>query len=324
MSLDIVLDKSLKMPDLSKIVVAQPHVDYFYKALGRIANERGKYARLQSEGSFVGAGMVQYGFVGLLSQAYSSHLPVAVGPHDLWYIANCELAARVAKEPETFRHLFSESKEKQTLMVPTANVTHLDYAALRRLLEQKIPTPGIVGLLVPELSTVTGPEHLALCASLADAMQHYYEYMTFCCGIPSIRVRGTKEDWLLLSGNANMLAATFHFHADTAAYYEKISNLFDQIAQSFDKDMSKFWRSIFTQENVGSGSQVEIDGWITDFFSSRGRNLESFETSISLVPYKNLETQREFLGVTGAFHSSLFDGFYYTNYSQVTFEKVES
>lgn len=265
------------------------------------------------------------GFVGMLSKAYSAHLPVVVAPHDFWFIANSELAAIIAKNPEQFRHVFSSQESgKETLMIPTGDVTRIDYAALVDLLEQKIPNTEIKELMIPGLTTIDASVFYALCATMADTCQHYYDYMTFCCGIPKIKVRGEESDYRLLAAASHRMAEILSFSEEAAGYYSRIAGRFDQMAESFkSENPKKFWQDIFSQKNVGSGGQKDIDGWIRDFFTKRPARLESFNTSIAVVPYKNMETQNEYLSLVGAFTAFQdAEGFWRLSFQEAVFQKV--
>jgi hypothetical protein len=267
------------------------------------------------------------GFVGMLSQAYSAHLPVVVAPHDFWFIANTELAAMIAKNPDQFRHVFTaQASGKETLLIPTGNVTQIDYRALRELLEEKIPNRRIHELMIPGLTTIDASVFYALCATLADTCQHYYDYMTMMCGIPKIKVRGEESDYRLLAAASRELAEILSFSTEALTYYDRIAGLFDRMADTFvhgPEESAEFWRAIYTQKNVGSGRQLDIDGWIRDFFSKRPARLESFHTSIAVVPYKNLETQNEYLSLVGAFTAFQdSEGFWRLNFQEAVFQKI--
>jgi hypothetical protein len=325
----VVLDDTLKigevtekMKDWSKKSVIN---DLFRKSKGKGYNKQIDVAL--EDASTHGEPMFHtLGFVGLLSEAYSAHLPVVVAPHDFWFIANTELAAIVAKNPEQFRHVFTASESgKETLMIPTGDVTRIDYMLLADMLEKKIPNREISELLIPGLTTIDASVFHALCATLADTCQHYYNYMTFCCGIPKIKVRGEESDYRLLAAASRRLAEIFEFSEDAVIYYDRIAGLFDRMADSFTSDdPATFWRDIFSQRNVGSGGEKEIDGWISDFFTDRPSKLESYETSIAAVPYQNLETQNEYLSLVGAFTAFQdSEGFWRVNFQEAVFQKVD-
>jgi hypothetical protein len=326
----VILDNSL---EVSENALAPQSLAYAKeKVVGALvskAKEKGYKGQVDltlEDSSVAGEKMFHtLGFVGMLSKAYSAHLPVVVAPHDFWFIANSELAGIIAKNPEQFRHVFSSQESgKETLMIPTGNVTRIDYAALAEMLETKIPDKKITELLIPGLTTIDASVFYALCATLADTCQHYYDYMTFCCGIPKIKVRGEESDYRLLAAASRELAEILSFSTEAVTYYDRIAGLFDRMADSFTEEKpAKFWRDIFSQKNVGSGGQKDIDGWIRDFFTKRPARLESFNTSIAMVPYKNLETQNEYLSLVGAFTAFQdSEGFWRLNFQEAVFQKV--
>lgn len=326
----VVLDDTLEEQNFTERSI-EWSVSKTNKSLGSIAKNKGYQVAVDESMQSLEArkGTAEFrtlGFVGMLSRAYSDHLPVAVAPHDFWFIANSELAAIVSKNPEDFRHIFTSNPEgKETLLVPASSYNTIDYSVLARILEKKIPNKEVSDLMIPGLTTIDSTVFNALCATLADTVQHYYSYMTFCCGIPKIKVRGTKGDYWRLGDNARRLAEIFEFSAVAVEYYDRIAGLFDRMADSLsEEDPSVFWRDIFSQRNVGSGGEKEIDGWIRDFFTKRPSKLDSYETAIAAVPFKNLETDNEYLGLTGAFAAVRDkDGFWHSDFRETRYQKVD-
>jgi hypothetical protein len=104
-----------------------------------------------------------------------------------------------------------------------------------------------------------------------------------------------------------------------------VEEIFEQIYESYDRcDMEDFWRDIYTHKNVGSGQQLDISGWIKDLYmGNRGKRLENFLTSVAIVPYKNLDTGKEFKGVYGGFQRLVTeDRFIKTGYAQIIYAKT--
>ena len=85
-----------------------------------------------------------------------------------------------------------------------------------------------------------------------------------------------------------------------------------------------FYQDIFTSRNVGSGGELEIDGWFTaDFFQERcsSPKIENFPMMWSLVPFTNIESGRKFTDVYGCFYNTLSeDGFHVPEYGHFTLE----
>ena len=150
----------------------------------------------------------QMGYIGLVSEAYNHHEKLRVTPHDLWFIVMTQIAKIVNANSDTCRPLFTASDEKIEILVPTGDVTTIDPVRLLQYLASLVPTKST--LFVPELSTADLYARMAMAAVFADAVQSYYDYSTFCCGIPEIEVTGTTEDWQLLTTNSMAISELFN------------------------------------------------------------------------------------------------------------------
>jgi hypothetical protein len=286
--------------------------------------EKGKYALISPMDSNCEA--VQLGFLGMLSQAYSQHLKVEIAPHDIWYMIMTEIADIIKNNSEVCRHLFTSSDKKVDISVPTNDVTKIDLSLVVQQLHELVPVD--VNLFAPQFSTLDQHSQLACYAALCDGLQVYYSYSTFLCGIPAIRVVGSREDWDLMVTNLKEIKALFETTGlnEFVNYLVEVNNLIQgMIDNSFDKPRAEFWKDIFTQKNVGSGGGLQISGWITKLFFRKCElpKLENFPSTISVVPYVNVETKRNFIGVNGAFQRiRTEDGFVKTSYRQMVFEVV--
>jgi hypothetical protein len=265
------------------------------------------------------------GFVGTLSTAYSTHQKMLILPQDLWFIVMCEVAKIIKANTEACRPLFTRSDDKVTIMVPTTDPTQMDLDSVMDQLTSLMPTDQ--AMFVPELSTLTKESRLALCAALLDGVQAYYNYMTFCCGIPEVEVGGTVADWDSLVNSADGIAKLFDSVGLTGAagYMRVVHGVLDQILTSFVFHDSTFWKGIFTQKNIGSGGEIEINGWITELFYEKPslRKLENFMSSIAVVPYENAETGRKFKAVYGAFGARMVDGQLQSQFTHYIYEQFD-
>lgn len=266
-----------------------------------------------------------FGFIGMLSYAYSTHRKVTINPQDIWFIVLCEIAKIIKKYPEQCRTLFTKSNEKVTIKVPTGDPTQIDLELVVKQLEDLMPVG--TSAFIPELSTMVPAAKMALNAALCDGVQNYYNYMTYCCGISEIKVNGTETDWWKLAHAAKNISEMFESVgvADGAKYLQDIFGLLMDIhidVGSGGHPDVDFWKSIFTQQNIGSGGELKIDGWITDIFFEPPtlKKIENFQTSIAIVPYENTETGRKFKGVYGPFQYRSVDGFLENEFTNYVFE----
>lgn len=270
--------------------------------------------------------MVGKGFLGHLSHAYAHHRPIEIAPHDLWLIVLTELANAIKLEPVRCRSLFTRSDEKTTIIIPVNDPASINLDYLVEQLRGLVPVA--VDKFVPTLSTLDDMARVTMYAAFADGVQHYYSYMTQLCGIPKIRLLGTQEDWKRLILSASFIKGFFDGveYTEVVQYMARVEEIFEQIYESYDRcDMEDFWRDIYTQKNVGSGQQLDINGWIKDlYFGERGLRLENFLTSVAVVPYKNLDTGQEYKGVYGGFRRLVTaDRFIKTGYAQIIYAKTK-
>lgn len=270
-------------------------------------------------------GPTQLGFVGFLSRAYSRHESIEIYPHDLWYIVLAEVAKAIKEREGICRPLFTRSENKVDIFVPVEDPTTIDLDAVVFHLRNLVPVD--VGLFLPSLPSAPTTANLAMSAAFCDALSVYYNYMTYCCGIPQIRVMGTQDEWntlALCSKNIRSLFSSIGYKTVTIML-DKVTGIFQRVTASFDTPDPFFWMDIFTQKNIGSGRELAINGWVTDLFlnPSRGEKLENLTLNYSVVPYLNVNTSRRFKGIYGCFEGIRVDnGFMKTGYSSLVFEST--
>ena len=269
------------------------------------------------------------GFVMTTALSYSNHIPLAIAPRDLWFIFQTQLALIVNTFPETFRSLFSTSADKKEISIMTDDITKIDINKLMLVLRENIPT--YINHFTPKFSYEDKLGDLAIAASFCDMVSPYYDYGTVMCGIPAIQLKGQWQDWDEIANKASLIATVFKTVKDIDPkiinYLETINSIFLQISLSYRFDSVDFWKNIFTRRNVGSGGQLEINGWILDlFFDMRTPNgfcrIEEFNNNIAKVNYKNLETGRNFSAFYGIFSASLTDGWLENHFGNLVFERT--
>lgn len=261
----------------------------------------------------------QKGFANVVASAYSSHLGLVVHPHDIWYVVLSNIAAIVGAKPENYREIYTATAEgKQEILVPTNGTQEIDVNALILKLDECMPVD--ISLFLPDLSTATPMAKLAMSCAVLDAAKHYYDYGMFCCGIPFIDLRGTWDDWNTMFTNLMNIGFVANGGQDDPVTRAKVTPLTNYIAKacrvileiknSFHKDQTEFWNDIFTKQNVGSGGDLKITGWICDLYHNvkQGSLIRSFHDAVSQFPYVDKSTKEHFMMFAGAFGSNVVDG----------------
>lgn len=289
------------------------------------------YEMVHSNSIFVPPKANQTSFMYLISRAYSQHHEIEIAPHDVWYIVLTELAHIIKANAEALRGKFTRAEGKTNIIIPIADPTQINLHEVVAQLRELVPVD--VDLFVPEFSTLDDNSRIACYAALCDGLQVYYNYMTFACGIPSIRITGTFADWSLIRKSLEGMETIFEGVEGVQIWLDSVDQIMEKIMDSLENCYAGFhqnldwWRDIFTQRNIGSGGEVVIDGWFAKLFYQRCSTpkLENFPSTLSCVPYQSVDTGRKFTGLYGAVNSLVTpDGFVRAGYDSFIFEHVMS
>lgn len=254
-----------------------------------------------------------------LELCWNQHLGAVIRPDDLWYAILCEVAGLIIADPEKYRHLFSETQEKQDIVVVTDALEVMPIDQLSSMLAKVVPMDASV--FFPEFSTATPASRHAMQAAFCEMGTPYYDYSMMCCDIPLIDVRGDRADWAKLVTQFEALTTAIRFvPAEWASNVNKIL-----VAARDSLTNAAFWKEILTLERCGSGSDVIVSGWWSKLYVNFPKQLakpSNFAQHISKVPYKHLQTKKEYLMKVGLF-SSTWDGrLLVPEYGFVVYEKL--
>jgi hypothetical protein len=163
-----------------------------------------------------GADLVSANDMNALAQAahdaFYMHYPLVLSPDAVWFCLAQGFAQHVSLNAEALRHRFVRHEGKKKLVVARTDFE----------LGRPNPWPEVFGafstqiaehvgkmrdLVVANFST-TGPvERAGSEIVLMDAFQAYFEYaMLAGCGIPSVTLLGTPDDWRSVRRRAAMLS----------------------------------------------------------------------------------------------------------------------
>lgn len=241
------------------------------------------------------------GYVMYLEKCWSDHVGIVVKPDIIWHLLMCEVASLTKSAPDRYRHLFSETEEKQQLIVVAEGfVMPLDQ--LTDLLKQLTPTDS--GLFLPEFTTTTDRSRHAILSAFCDVCSPYYDYSMACCGFPAIDVRGTQTDW------EKMETCWLELTLALEEPREWLENVYRTLQTCCERlGDEQWWRDMFSLEKCGSGSDVEAGGWLTRLFREQPemRYPRNFPPCVSSVEYRHLNLAKDFQMQDGLFFSR-YDG----------------
>lgn len=259
------------------------------------------------------------GYLAYLELCWANHWTAVISPDILWQIFLGELASAVKEEPETYRALFSESPDKQMVTVMTADPVVMPVAAMVDALRDLIPTD--VSLFTPIFSTTTDMARKATLVSFCDLVSPYYEYSMYCCGIRAVEVLGTDEDWQLLCGLIGRMKQLF---PQLVGYISQVDTVFANLW--VNRSQPGLFTKMFALIRCGSGSQTEVEGWITKLYRKipSVRYVSNYPTGLAKMDYKNLTTGQNFQMHAGLMSSHLEDDVLRPEFNMVVFEKEDA
>lgn len=270
--------------------------------------------------------MNNHGLFGLISHAYTYHKNVTINPTDIWILLLSQFKTIVKENPEYYRSLFTESDTKTELCVLTDSLYELPVNAIKDALDEHIKFN--TDLLFPKFTTDTTVSNELKTHLLLDMSSPYFSYSMMLCGIRNIKIGGTTNDWNNLCNSFIALNKIFYNESsdDYLLWQNAVLHIIDILYESSKGDYDiEFFKDIFTKRNIGSGGDIEINGWITNFYYKlpKVKKICNFNSHVSQIDYKNKSTGKNYIMISGGFNYKDVDSFYELEYSKHIFEIVQ-
>ncbi len=271
-------------------------------------NEKGDFISCNAVGDAYHKNYMEY-----LEICWSDHLGVVFTPDVLWYAILCELAEIVKENPEEFREHFSHSNEKQEITVMTDSESEMPISVLINAMRGRVPIN--IEDFLPSFSTSTERSLHAFQVSFADLASPYYDYSMYCCGIPLVDVRGSREDYLSLRDTLNRLGDIF-----AGPWYFKTLKFINELMSNLESPA--FWNDIFKLEKCGSGGQVQVTGWWSQLFRKQPSvcYTYNFSTQLSSINYKNLSSGNNYKMSSGLLSSKVEGDLLVPDFGQIIYK----
>jgi hypothetical protein len=256
-------------------------------------------------------------YLDYLCLCWKRHYGVVISPTILWNMVLNNLAFQVNKTPNIFKKYFTESDEKQEILVQQGG-NQIDVAQLIAGVSAKIPTE-ILDHVFPKYSTDSDKAIIANYTAFLDMVSPYYNYGMYLCGIPKVRVLGTLDDWNLFIAKCMKVAELI---PEFSKYLETVRK---RIVRIYEDTCN--YADIFRLDACGSGSQAEVEGWIRDFYIEQPRVTypENFISCISKIDYHNYNDNKDYRLYAGLFTSTLEDGYLVPEFDNIYFvEKLRT
>ena len=223
--------------------------------------------------------VVKDAFFQCMVKAYAEHKSVTLSPDMMWLLISQGFARYVNAHSEELRSQLVYHEGKQDLMVMTKDDLlsgKADWGKLMNDFSKEIErhTKGEVAkTIAADFSTTTPVERIASQITLMESMKSYFNYLAgrIGCGIPSITLQGTPDDWRAVLSKTQKLGQ--YGLSEWTQSLEPILNEFIKTAEG--KPNQRFWQEMVKKKRVDEFASVrpcsadkptELDGWILKFF----------------------------------------------------------
>jgi hypothetical protein len=207
-----------------------------------------------------------HAFMDAVHLAFAQHRPLVLSPDHIWLLICQGFALHVNANAEMLRSDFVIHTGKKPLIVTRPNFVKggadNDWEGIISEFGQRIRAnlKSNHDLLVANFSTTTSIEKAAFEITLMDAMKSYFDYGMTICGIPSITLEGTPEDWQQIVERTQKLRGS-----QCGKWVSAMTPILQQFVRASRGHVNRnFWRSIYKVHSVSGGPY--ITGWIIRFF----------------------------------------------------------
>ena len=235
-------------------------------------------------------GAATHGLVNAVYVAFSQHRPLVLTPDALWITLAQGFAHHITNHAKALRSSMVRHKGKMTLEAETVELSSAQHWA--EAIEQwsegirQHVQGDLYQLMICDFSTTSPVIRTASQVVMMDAFQQYFDYGLSCiCGIPSITLRGTKDDWLRIRKRVDVMAT---FHLDW--WTDRLKPICDGfIATAQGTPSQQFWKHVYSPKEMYGGDL--ITGWVADLFpyvTHPVTNAPTIRNPILTIPRENL------------------------------------
>lgn len=206
------------------------------------------------------------GLIQTLQECYDIHRPLLLSPDAIW-LAICQgVSLHINENYKSLeKTVFTADKPKKLVVRnDSLSFSPRHWSAFVDTLSNKTrqyTRQDFYSFFVPQFSTTTGIEKTAYQITLLESYKKGFEYIGESgCGIPSITITGTKEDWQAIQSKLEML-----YGLGLNEWADNLKPIIQQFIDVFDGKMDKnHWNSIY--KNASEYNGFYISGWIIKFF----------------------------------------------------------
>jgi hypothetical protein len=213
----------------------------------------------------VGPSTQLHPLVAAIHYAFSDHRPLILGPDAFWLTIGQGFAQHVNLHHEALRDRLVRHEGKRQLVVSRDHLLSAeDWTELVEGWTAQVAAEaghGLARLVSCDFSTTTPAARTASQIVLMDAFQRYFDYreMTIC-GIPTITLGGTPDDWRRIRERIEVLA-----EYGLEWWVARLRPICDALVRTAEgQPARRFWQEIYKPEGAYGGDVAT--GWVADLF----------------------------------------------------------
>jgi hypothetical protein len=201
--------------------------------------------------------------------AFKQHYPLVISPDMIWLAILQGVAQHVNNHREQLRHRLVHHNTRIELVVDTKLETIPQTESEMRWLTGEFANqilkhvqPDKRALFSARFSTSNPAVEIANAVALMDCFQGYFDYVFMCvCGIPSVILEGSTEDWILLK---EQVAALHQSDLELDWWTEHLLPLCDQFVCASRGEVDRaHWNNLL--KLVARYGVDDLNGWILKF-----------------------------------------------------------
>lgn len=200
---------------------------------------------------------MEHSLVQAVYLSFSQHRPLVLAPDAIWITLAQGFAQHIHNHAEALRsrmvmHTGKVTLDAVALTVPTSQDWATVIAQWSTDIQSHIPAE-LYQLMLCDFSTTTPIIRTASQVVMLDTFQQYFDYALYCiCGIPTITVKGTVNDWVRIREHVDVMAG---YHLEW--WTDRLKPICDEFIETVEGQPSEsFWRQIYSPKEVYGGELV--------------------------------------------------------------------
>jgi len=205
--------------------------------------------------------------------AWNTHSSLRLSPDVLFMVILQGLSIHINKDPQRFREQLVSWEGKKELVsetdYPLKQIPQEEWSSIVLDFSQQIEKntlPKSVSSMSLQFSTQKDKLHRIVAQNiiLMDSVKEFFSSrFNTMCGIPSIALEGTVDDWKLLCENFNQICDQFDLNSWKESLTPVLNKFYEASTGKEDKD---FFSKIYSAYAGSGGPMKPIGGWIRLFF----------------------------------------------------------